>query len=191
MNRRPFVLDSCSFLNLYASDRLAAIAAALGRPIVISDTVHKEALYVFRGGDGDDAGDIISVDCAPLIAQGVLSVVALASDELSTFVDLARSVDDGEAATVALALHRAYAVVTDDGKAINLLRTRAPHLPHHSTLAVLKAWMDHVALPSAEAQVVLKAICQRGHFEFPRRDPLRDWAPAVLGGPVQLPRRRC
>jgi len=189
MNQRPFVLDNCSFLNLYASGRLDAIAAVLERPIVIGDVVQKEALYIFRGGDDDDAGDVMPVDCEPLIAQGILSVASLASDELSTFVDIARTVDDGEAATLALALHRDYAVVTDDGKAIKLLHTRAPRVSHHSTLAVLKAWIDRAVLPPMETRLVLKAVCQRGHFEFPRRDPLRSWAEAVLGGPVQLPRR--
>jgi hypothetical protein len=120
----------------------------------------------------------------------VLSVATLTSDELSTFVQLARDLDDGEAATCALAIHRGYVVVTDDGKAMKVLRAQAPPVPQHSTLAVLKAWIDLVTLPSSEARIVLKAICQRGHFEFPRRDPLRPWADALLGGPVQLPRRR-
>lgn len=190
MQQTPLVLDSCSLLNLYASDQMVAISAALRCTFIIAESVHAEALYVFRGGDGDDASDTFPVDCTLLIAQGVLSVVTLDQDEEAIFVEFAQEVDDGEAATLALALHRKCSPVTDDGKAIRLLHTRAPHVHHLSTLAVLKTWLDQVALSVPEARVVLKMVCQRGHFDFPRRDPLKDWALSVLGGPVTLPRRR-
>lgn len=186
----PYILDNCSFLNLYASNQLVEISRALQRTFVIADAVHGEALYIFRGGDDEDASDTFPIDSTPLIGQGVLAVVTLTPAEELTFIDFAQNVDDGEAATLALAIHRNYVPVTDDGKAARLLQARAPHVAHLSTLGLLKLWMDVAGLPAADGRVVLKAVCQRGHFEFPRRDPLKSWAASLLGAPVKLPRRR-
>ena len=185
--RDPVILDNCTFLNLYASGRLDAIAAALGLSLIVEERVRAEALHLFRGGDGPGADERVAVDCAVPVAAGYLTVATLAGIEEATFRRWAALVDDGEAATIAVAIHRGFAVGTDDGRAIRYLGQMAPGTRHLSTLAILRAWVDRAGLPGAEIREVLRAVCQRGHFHFPRRDPLRAWAAALLGEPLQLP----
>jgi predicted nucleic acid-binding protein len=48
--------------------------------------------------------------------------------EATTFVDLSREMDDGEALTCALAMHRQCDVATDDRKARRILSARAPQV---------------------------------------------------------------
>lgn len=176
-------LDSCCLLNLYASGHFAAIAAALPHRLVIADRVQAEALWVRRGGTGDDADARDLVDTATLVAASTLSVVVLAPPELADFVRFAAEVDDGEAATAALALHRGYDVATDDGKARRLLRTHVPHAHLYSTLDMLKHWADTSSVPAADLRAVLTAVRDRASFLPPKRDELRSWAESILAAP--------
>lgn len=180
---RAIALDSCCLLNLYASGRLAEIADALPHRLLVADRVQAEALWVRRGGTGDDADARDLVDTATLVAAGTLSVEVLAPPELADFVRFAIEVDDGEAATAALALHRGYDVATDDGKARRLLRTHVPHAHLYSTLDMLKHWADMSSVPIADLRAVLVGVRDRASFLPPRRDQLRAWAEAILTTP--------
>jgi predicted nucleic acid-binding protein len=181
--QHAIALDSCSLLNLFASRRFPAIAAAMAHPFVIADRVQAEALYVRRGGSADDANERELVDTAVLVAAQVLTVVSLSPEEMNAFVLFAAEVDDGEAATAALALNCGYDVVTDDGKALRLLRAHVSYVHHYSTLEVLKLWADRNKVDAAELHAVLVAVRDRANFLPPRRDPLRAWAEAILATP--------
>jgi len=156
---------------------MAEVLRAAGARFGVAAAVMREALWVLRGGDGDDAGERDSVDLEPLIAAGLLQALDLeTAEELATFVDFAALVDDGEAATIALAIHRGGAVATDDRKAIGELGAHAPSSEIWTTARLLHAWAEAVGASPRHIAVVLRAVRLRSRFEPSRRDPLVDWS---------------
>jgi predicted nucleic acid-binding protein len=169
------LLDACAVLSLYATRRMAEILATVPGPVAVCDLVAAEALYVRRIVDGERERE--PVDLAPLVADGTLSLVtADDEDELQTFVDLAVDLDDGEAMTAALAIHRGCVLVTDDAKAERLLAGR---VQLRATLDVVKAWADGAGLDRVELRAILAAIYERG-YEPPLAHPLKRWWDAVM-----------
>ena len=173
----PNLLDACAVLSLYATRRMADIlAAALDRCAVV-DLVEQEALYVRRLVEGEVVQE--PVDLRPLVGSGALSVMAAESEaELQTYIDLAVDLDDGEALTAAVAIHRGGLLVTDDRKAERLLAGR---VRLRSTLAVIKDWADATAVAPATLLAVLTDVYDRG-YQPPARHPLKSWWDASIGG---------
>jgi hypothetical protein len=177
------LLDACCLLNICASDCLEAIAEAHGCAFLIAEVVSKEALYIRQGGVADDADDRKALDLAGLVNSGMLSIAVLNPAELTTFLTLASQVDDGEAATCALAIHRRLPLATDDRKARRLLQGRAAHLRLYSTLEMLKRWADHHQVDAATLAKTLTLVRDRGNFLPPKADPLRSWWQANIVTP--------
>jgi hypothetical protein len=179
-------LDCCVLLNLYATRRFAELLGAYTarhgtRFAVASRVTETEALWVGCGTDGGD-DDREEVQLGPAIESRLLTVESLASPaEHATFVRFAKSLDDGEAATASLALHRAGGVATDDSAAIRLLTELAPGLPILRTSGIVKCWADAGAGPD-ELRDVLHAICHRSRFVPGGRDPLGTWWRTRMAG---------
>lgn len=168
--------DACSLLNLFGSRRCEDVLRAVPGRATVGDRVASETIYVFRGGGGPDARDREPVDLLPLIEAGLLRVTGLETDsEAAAFVSLAAELDDGEALTCALAIHRGGAVATDDRKALRVLRDRAPHVATYTTSQIIKQWSDGVNLPDAELRRILVDVQERANFVPSRRDPLQGW----------------
>jgi hypothetical protein len=84
---------------------MAEILEALSCQFGIARHVANEAMYVGSSSDADE--DREPVDLDPMIRAGLLTVLDLGSPaEFSGFVGFAAELDDGEAATCALAVHR-------------------------------------------------------------------------------------
>lgn len=86
------------------------------------------------------------------INQGLLLVEDFVPGrEEETFVNYASVLgDDGESATCAMAVHRKWAIATDDRQAISFFQREAPHLQILSTLEIIKHWSVVTHVPSAE-----------------------------------------
>jgi predicted nucleic acid-binding protein len=175
------ILDACCLLNVYASGCLDAIAEALGHSFVIAEAVSIETLYIRRDRSEQDMQEREVIDLAAPVSRGALSIVALDEAELVTFLTFASLVDDGEAATCALAIHRGLPLATDDRKARRLLQVQAPHLRLYSTLEMLKRWADHRQVDAVVLTRTLIAVRDRGNFLPPKADPLRGWWQASIG----------
>ncbi len=122
-----------------------------------------------------------AVDISPLVARGLLEVLAVETpDEAASYVSFAAELDDGEAMTCALALHRGALVATDDRKALRLLAARAPQIRVRSTAQLLKEWADSASLAPTELRAVLTDVRQRARFAPGRHDPLHSWWEAAL-----------
>jgi hypothetical protein len=160
--------------------QLAAVLDTVPGPVAIADLVVAESLYVLRGGAGDDAGEPELVNLSSVIATGRLSVLTATEEELETFIDLTLDLDDGEAMTLALAIHRRATVVTDDRKVRRVLAGRAPL---RSTLDLVKDWADHADVPVPALRLVLTDLRQRGSYLPSRSHPLRTWWDAILTPP--------
>ena len=176
------ILDASCLLNLYATGRLRDIALALSYQLVVAGYVmQEEALYVrVPGPEGlfDERG---SVNLCPLVEEGLIMVAHLKEpDEIITFVDFAALVDDGEAVTGALALHRGYSLATDDRRARRILRERAPTVSQVSTLELLKEWSDKRAVPVVELQVAMNLMQRSASFLPGERESLYWWWRSIM-----------
>jgi hypothetical protein len=170
------LLDACTLLNLYATGCMDDILRAVRHRFGVAAVVTREALWVLRGGGGDDAGEREPVVLEPFVAAGLIEVLELhTEDEFATFVAFATLIDDGEAATVFLAIHRGGAVATDDRKAIREMRVHAPGVDVWTTSQLVRTWADDVDAPPARVRAVLQAVRLRARFQPNRQDPLSAW----------------
>jgi predicted nucleic acid-binding protein len=168
------LLDACAVVNLYATRWMGAILAANGGPFAVADVVMREARFVLHGGAGEDAREREPVDLQSLQDAGLLEVIASDDEEeLLTFIDLSAEIDDGEAMTAALAMHRGCIVVTDDRKASRVLVARGVAL--RTSLDLIRVWSTSPRLTRATVRTALADLRQRGNYDPPRGHPLRDW----------------
>ncbi len=176
------LLDASCLLNLYATGRLREIAVTLPYQLRVTDYVlEREALYVWRPSSTGGQEVREPVDLSPLVDEGLIQVMRLEHpEEEATFVDLAALVDDGEAITGALALHRGCSVATDDRKARRVLGERTPSIQLVSTLELLKLWEEEGSVPGRVFRAAL-AEMQSGASYIPgERDPLYTWWQSIL-----------
>src|SRR5450432_4392344 len=124
--------DASVWINLIASKRAEAILAAIPNEIVITDV----ALRELEGGRARGRDTIDGVET--LINQRAISVVSCPQDAEALFFDLVggtavETLDDGEACTLACAIHTNGAALIDEKKATNLAARRFPDLPLFAT----------------------------------------------------------
>jgi predicted nucleic acid-binding protein len=181
---RPILLDASCLLNLYASGKLREIAQTLPQPLAVAEfVVQQEALYIRLGESEQGMDEREPVDIAPLVSMGLIQIMAISGEtEATTFIDFAREMDDGEAITCALAIHRACDVATDDRKARRVLAERAPQVPSISTLALVKQWSELAGVAKEELKSVLLSIWAGANYYPGERDPLYRWWVTLVSG---------
>lgn len=168
------LLDACSLIGLFATRRIEAILAARAAQFCIVDVVAGETSYVLKCGDGDDADEREPIDVHALKVSGVVSLLSTTDeDELLTFIDLTQELDEGEAMTGAIAIHRGLKVVTDDRKALRVLTEYGVEC--ETTLDLIKRWFESQAISSAELRVTLFDLRQRARYVPHKQHHLRDW----------------
>lgn len=124
---RPLVLDTSALINLYASSRGEAILAALPMEILVPRTVSDELDRETNRMSGQ-AGFV-----AGLAQRAIVRATEMSEGESDLFLELTStspSLDDGEAATLAIAQARGLIAVIDERKGRNraapLLAPEAP-----------------------------------------------------------------
>jgi predicted nucleic acid-binding protein len=156
---QTIILDSCTLINLHACRRMEAIVGSITGKVAIAQRVFEECrLDPFTPDD-----EVVErTDLLKLIETGSLSVITdLTEDELNTFATFAIRLDDGEAETLALAVHRGWTVVTDDRAATRELAGRAPLL---STLDLVKGWADRLGIDPDILHATLMDLRVRGRY---------------------------
>lgn len=91
----------------------------------------------------------------PYIEAGIFRLVQLTEDELETFIELVGAMapddlDDGEAATIAIAAHRQLYLVIDESKGRRVAKERFPTLQILDTVDLLKLVGGSHKLPPKE-----------------------------------------
>ena len=174
---RSLLLDACCLINLAATSRAEDLFRSISVPVWVADRVFEgEALYLRRGRGGEDAEDRDPIELESLRDARLLQVVEAETDaELATFVTLAVDLDDGEALTGALAIHREADVATDDRKAIRVLTAVDPKLRIWRTSELIKQWAELRGIPHAALRDVLWNVQERARFRPGRGDPLWEW----------------
>jgi predicted nucleic acid-binding protein len=144
------VADTSTIINLSATNRAAQIIRVLPNKLVIEKTVMEELeLGRLRGRSDADTVE-------RLAATGVIEIVRLGPAGLDHFETLISgpaidTLDDGEAATIALAVEVGAVPVIDERKAHHICRGRFPALQAGSTL-------DLLAHPTVEAALGLSEL---------------------------------
>ena len=176
------VLDASCLLNLYATGRLREVALAVEAEIEVADYVlEREAIYTWQTDMTGTREEAVPVDLTPLVEEGLIRVLRLEHpEEQETFVALAALVDDGEAATAALALHRECSVATDDRKARRVFGEFMPEVPLVSTLDLMKLWVDESRVPRDELRAAMYAMRSRASYVPSNRDPLFEWWASIM-----------
>lgn len=167
---RTIILDACTVINLHASRQMESVIRNITGHVMIAESVFVECrLDPFAPDD-----EIVErIDLLNLIEAGDLTVVVSVSDsELQLFSQFLMKLDDGEAMTLALAVHRGWTVVTDDRAAIRELGGHAPLL---STLDVMKMWAETTGASADVIRTSLADLQVRGRYTPSKTHPLRWW----------------
>jgi predicted nucleic acid-binding protein len=169
------VLDACCVLNFCASGHFIAILKSIPAQVVVTEVVREKELITLQRLENEENEGAVQFETA--IAQGLLSVVDFESEsEEEMFVNYAFELgDDGESATCAIAIHRGWAIATDDKKAVSFSQKEAPHLQVLSTLEIIKSWSEGENLTLTELRIVLRSIRTKGRYMPHRNHPLLGW----------------
>ncbi len=171
MPRTPLLLDACVAINLAATGHIQPIAEAIDVTFIL---VRQAAAEVGHLRDITDGEPIRTpIDLSQHTSE-TLEITDLTPPEYPLYLDLARAVDDGEAATIAVAAHRKLRLATDDRKARRLCAER--HIPEPlRTLTIMHAYTDAAGLQHSQLRELLIKIHDRASFQPPRGDPDHKW----------------
>ncbi len=116
------------------------------------------------------------------IQSGQLKLVNLENEiEMGLFVRFAKGLDDGEAATIALAIEREMDVVTDDKKAIQTLREEAPSVEILTTLDIIKGWCESAGINRDDVKLALENIRICANYQPSKNHDLFQWWESQVG----------
>jgi predicted nucleic acid-binding protein len=152
------IADSSTIINLISTGWAEPILIALPNKMMVVDVVPAE-LESGRA-QGRSACDVLR----QLVVSGVVEIVSIEDAASQCFEELvvgpaAETLDDGEAATVAVALARGDTALIDERKAIRICRERFPQLKVACTIDVLLHQAVHATLgPTNLADAVFKAL---------------------------------
>lgn len=179
MPRTPLLLDACIAINLAATDQVQAIAENLHVTLIL---VRQAAAEV--GHLRDTVGGKLSLTPIDLSQHtgDTLEVINLTPPEYQIYLHLARTVDDGEAATIAVAAQRGLQLATDDRKARRVCAELGIPEPLR-TLALLHSYANAVGLRPSQLRDLFVKLRDRASFQPPRSDPDRKWWEDHIGSP--------
>jgi predicted nucleic acid-binding protein len=171
------ILDACCVINLYASGHMDEILLSLPPDIFVATYVHEqEVLSIFSGPLENAESSKQQIDLSSLVSHGLINIASLTTEEEEIlFINLSVELDDGEAATSAIAFHRNWGIATDDGKALKIIRRDAPHLQLLSTLALIRYWADTTNQPFSIVQLALKNVHLRARYRPGKNHPFFTW----------------
>lgn len=179
-HRSTLLVDPCSLINLFASRHLAEIVSGRLERLAIVEEVRRESQFVFRDGNDSNRRIREPVIWDDFISSDLLTLVDDPSEaEAQTFLDLSLVLDDGEAMTGAIALHRGFGVITDDRKAGRLLTEFG--IDVLSSLDLVAQWIEEAGIPVEQAAAILRAIRIRARYLPPRTHGRYGWWVSTLG----------
>ncbi len=169
------ITDTCCLINLYASRRLSIITRAALKKMLVPKIVLAEALYIRQPSD-DNPDQLVPVEInlQLVINDGVIELTEFTGDdELARFVELARIIDDGEAACLAIASVRGLMLATDDRRAIPVAADLG--VPIMTTPELLKLWIERTAPDANEVADVIRCMERYGRFKPHHTSPQARW----------------
>lgn len=174
------IVDACCLINVYASGRPEPILRSLGGNLFLNDVVRREALYI-RCRDDEGAGSLVpeAIDLSAAFQAGLIQECQVEGEsETEWFVDFAMELDDGEAASLAIAKCRGWTVATDDRKAMRVAQSHG--IPTLTTPEIIKIWAEDARAKDEDIAEVLRNIQLFARFVPHRISPLRRWWIAMV-----------
>ena len=155
------IQDACVLINLAASGRFQEIATQCGFQFAISSIVSKEALFL----RDEDSGERERINLGDFVDRGMLTILTVQSEaEQLRFIELAMSLDDGEAEAIAIAEKRKYALATDDRKARNVILRQGLQVEIWSTCKLIQHWQQKCSISEVEVGIALASISSRAKY---------------------------
>ncbi len=174
------ILDACCLINFGASGHLQAILQTIPAQVVVAQVVKVGELKTLQRLEAEDNQGALQFEAA--IAQGQIILVDFESEtEAESFVNFAFVLkDDGESACCAIAVHRRWAIGTDDKRAISFMRREKLPLQIISTPEIIKHWSEVARIDSATLRDALNAIQNKARYAPPKSHPLHSWWTSVV-----------
>jgi hypothetical protein len=168
------IWDACGLLNLLATDRVDEIVHHLGVPCsVLDEVLAQEVLFLRKRPDDQNAPSLEEIDPGFLFERALFIPLVPTAPERERFTDLALTLDDGEALTLAVAEARGLAVATDDRAALRHLRESCGQAV--TTPEWIHAWAVATGPSSDVLRSILDSVYVRASYVPPRGHPLRGW----------------
>ncbi len=160
-------------INLFASDEFVNVLKQIEFACHVTEQVLAETLYVRSVGRGGEA-EMRRLMLDPHVDAGLVSVCTPSQpDELDLYVKIAADLDDGEAASIAIAALRKMTFATDDRKARRIAEDTGVAVI--TTPELMKNWADKAQPNSARVAVALRNIEENARFAPARDAPCQDW----------------
>ncbi|HUP82460.1 MAG TPA: hypothetical protein VM260_28155 [Pirellula sp.] len=169
-------LDACCLLNLVAAGRiLHENSTKLGFSLYVPHVVAKESIYILQP-DEDQSDQLVrkEVNMDDYVQRNLVSYCDVEdSYESELYVQFAVQLDDGEAACLAIAKSRSWAIASDDRVARRLAIEH--RVPIFGTPEIVKIWAERNS--SSDKDIVLAiGNIQRFAKYAPRLSvPDADW----------------
>lgn len=172
MPHRRLLLDACVAINLAATGGVEQIASTLQLTFAIPAQAAAEVGYLRDIIDGEAV--LSPINLSQFEPSQAVEILHLAPAELALYIELAALVDDGEAATIAIAIKRDLDMATDDRRARRLCQER--HLAEPlRTVALLHAYADAARLTDNRIRELITNVRDRASFQPARSDPELKW----------------
>jgi predicted nucleic acid-binding protein len=172
------LIDTCCLLNLCASGELLNILQVIS--ISVQAAIVEEVKQELQKIENIEHFEIA-------IKQNLLLIVDFQSDvEETAFINYASEIDDGEAATGAIAINRNWAIATDDKKAAKFLSQESPYLQIVSTPEIIKYWSKIANIESSKLSNVLNEIRVKARYCPDKNHSLKSWwEMAIIPNPLR------
>ena len=165
------MLDTCRLVNLAAIDGTLECLAAFELTWYVPTAVETEGIFIRVA---PDTRVVRRIDLAPSIATGIVRICAPVDDvEHALYVELAMSLDDGEAMALAIAKNRGWKLATDDRKARN--KAGVIGVPVVTTPELLERWAARGSYSEVEIADALRRIEGLARFTPPDNSPAAAW----------------
>ena len=173
----PVALDASAVINLNATGQAAEILRAIRHEVIVVD----EVAYDLKKGIASGRRDADRLD--ELIATGLIRRAALGEPGKSFFEWLSigtglDTLDDGEAATIALAAELACAAMVDERKGRRLCRFRHPSDPLLGSIDIFVQVNVQRQLGERLADALFGALTNARMHVLPE---YHDWVISTLG----------
>jgi predicted nucleic acid-binding protein len=173
------IIDACVLLNLIATGIMQEILSVIAQNSMICVLVKDESLYLRKE---DDINENESVNIDELINQGVIQICDCeTAEEQELFVNLAASLDDGEAMSLAIALSRNWQLATDDKKARRIFKENNLNNDFLiSTTDLIKVWAESENISDDIIKSILLKVERKASFRPPKSDINLLWWNYIL-----------
>ena len=155
----PIIMDASAVINLNGTGRARQILLALARDMIVAEEVIHELETGTQNGRRD-AEHLAELIAAGLVRRATLGAVSKPIFEELTIGPSVDTLDDGEAATVALAAELSGAVIIDESKGRRICGLKQPNVVLIGSIEMLAHGDVQAALGDSLADAVFAALTQ-------------------------------